>query len=113
SACACFNHGDLLELAYIREGIGHLRIEAMAAGTPVVSTKARPGAEGVVAYGEYGYMCEPSNEAALAEGIKHILSLSESERENIIENGLKRAEEFHVNKITRQYEQMFTEVLDK
>ena len=58
-------------------------------------------------------MCEPSDEAALAEGINNILTLNESDKENIIDKGLKRAEEFHVNKITRQYEQMFTEVLDK
>lgn len=110
---AYFKQADLFVLSSVREGFGHVLTEAMATGKPVVSTKARPGAEEVLANGEYGYMCEPSDEVALAEGISHILSLSGSEREKIIEKGLKRAEEFHVNKIIRQYEQMFTEVLDK
>lgn len=110
---AYFKYADLFVLSSVREGFGHVLTEAMATGTPVVSTKARPGAEEVLAYGEYGYMCEPSDAAALAAGINHIFALSDSEREDIIEKSLKRAEEFHVNKITRQYEQMFTEVLGK
>lgn len=110
---AYFKYADMFVLSSVREGFGHVLTEAMAAGTPVVSTKARPGAEEVLSYGEFGYMCEPSDETALAAGINHIFALSGSERESVIEKGLKRAEEFHVNKITRQYEQMFTEVLEK
>lgn len=110
---AYFKHADLFVLSSVREGFGHVLTEAMAAGTPVVSTKARPGAEEVLDYGEYGYMCEPSDAAALADGITHMMALSGSETDKIIEKGLKRAEEFHVNKITRQYEQMFTDVLEK
>lgn len=110
---AYFKYADTFVLSSVREGFGHVLTEALAAGIPVVSTKARPGAEEVLAQGEYGYMCEPSDAAALAAGINHIFELSDSEREDIIEKGLERAEEFHVNKITRQYEQMFTEVLEK
>src|SRR5699024_4491308 len=110
---AYFKYADTFVLSSVREGFGHVLTEALAAGIPVVSTKARPGAEEVLAQGEYEYMCEPSDAAALAAGINHIFELSDSEREDIIEKGLERAEEFHVNKITRQYEQMFTEVLEK
>ncbi|SDK84302.1 Glycosyltransferase involved in cell wall bisynthesis [Lacicoccus qingdaonensis] len=110
---AYFKHADLFVLSSVREGFGHVLTEAMATGTPVVSTKAHPGADEVLASGEFGHMCEPSDEKALAAGINHIFTLSDGERAGIIEKGLKRAEEFHVNKIIRQYEQMFTEVLDK
>ena len=108
-----FKYADLFVLSSVREGFGHVLTEAMATGTPVVSTKAHPGADEVLASGEFGHMCEPSDEKALAAGINHIFTLSDGERAGIIEKGLKRAEEFHVNKIIRQYEQMFTEVLDK
>ncbi|WP_026366228.1 glycosyltransferase [Salinicoccus albus] len=108
-----FKHADLFVLSSIREGFGHVLAEALAAGTPVVSTMARPGAAEVLADGEYGRICEHSDESGLAEAICHMLELDADAREAVIEKGKARANEFHVDTIVGQYEKMFMETLDK
>lgn len=108
-----FKHADLFVLSSTREGFGHVLAEALATGTPVVSTKAEPGAGEVLAHGEFGQMCEPSDEAELAEKIFHMLTLSGEERDAVIEKGIARANEFHVDEIVGQYEKMFMKTLEK
>ncbi|SOC41230.1 glycosyltransferase [Salinicoccus kekensis] len=110
---AYFAQSDLFVLSSVREGFGHVLTEALATGTPVVSTKAHPGAGEVLDGGEFGLMCEPSDPEALAESISYMLKLDEAKRQAIIEKGLRRAGMFHAEKIVKQYERMFTDVLKK
>lgn len=110
---AYFAQADLFVLSSVREGFGHVLTEALATGTPVVSTRAHPGAEEVLDGGEYGLMCGPSEPKALAESISCMLKVDDGKREAIIEKGLRRAEMFHADKIVKQYERMFKDVLKK
>ncbi len=110
---AYFAQSDLFVLSSVREGFGHVLTEALATGTPVVSTRAHPGAGEVLNDGEFGLMSEPSDAEALAENIIYMLKLDKGKREEIIEKGLRRAETFHAEKIVKQYEKMFTDVLEK
>src|SRR5699024_9591947 len=52
---------DVFVLSSLREGFGHVLVEALATGTPVVSTNCKPGAEEVLNGGEFGKLCEVGN----------------------------------------------------
>ncbi len=109
---AYFAQSDLFVLSSTREGFGHVLTEALAAGTPVVSTKAQPGAAEVLDNGRFGEMCMPSDPEALAGSILYMLSHDE-EREWTAAKGIERARRFHADKIVREYEALFISVLDQ
>ncbi len=104
---AYFARADLFVLSSQKEGFGHVLAEALAAGTPVVSTKAHPGAREVLEDGRYGTMCPMGDPAALANAMHAVLTLDDAEREARIRQGRARAEAFRADAIVRQYEEMF------
>lgn len=108
-----FSQADVFVLTSKREGFGHVLAEALAAGAPVVSTKAEPGAVEVLNHGEFGLMCEIGNEQEIAEKIMQALTWSEAERNHVIEKGLERVETFHAETIVKQYEKVFLETLGR
>ncbi|MFD1020141.1 glycosyltransferase [Thalassobacillus hwangdonensis] len=108
-----FHHADAFVLSSKREGFGHVLAEALASGTPVISTNCRPGAVEVLDDGEYGEMCEVGNDKDMAEKITSILTLQEEDRAAIVRKGYKRANDFHAGKIAGEYEAMFTETIEQ
>ncbi|GAB3063546.1 glycosyltransferase [Salinicoccus sesuvii] len=110
---AYFQAADLFVLSSVREGFGHVLAEALSTGTPIVSTDARPGASEVLDYGVYGEMCPRSDSVKLADKICSMLLLSDEEQRDIVEKGIERANHFHVDKIVRQYENMFLHILEE
>lgn len=107
-----FKHADLFVLSSIHEGFGHVLVESLAVGTPVVSTDCWPGAREVLKNGKYGQIAEVGNAKDLANHVLDHLSLSAEEKEAIIENGKRRAEDFHAKKIVKQYEDVFKRVIN-
>src|SRR5690625_4091597 len=108
-----FKQADLFALSSLREGFGHVLVEALATGTPVVSTNCKPGAEEVLANGKYGAICEVGNSQDMADAMYEVLTLPPHETTKRIENGLQRAHEFAAPTIVNQYEATFNRVIDQ
>lgn len=110
---AYMNRADVFALTSTTEGFGHVLVEALALGVPIVSTRCNPGAEEILGEEEYGLLSNVGDVEAIAGKLETVLSLSKVEREQMIENGKKRAAQFAVEHIVRQYEQVFLNVIRK
>ena len=87
---ALYNLAELFVFPSLYEGFGLPPLEAMACGTPVV-TSDRPSLPEVV--GEAGLMVEATDSQELAEAMKRVLT-DEDLRKGMREKGLKQAEKF-------------------
>lgn len=80
------------------EGFGNVLVEAMAVGTPVVSTDCPGGPAEIMDGGKYGSLVPVGDVAALAGAVSAALDKTyQTERLK------RRAEEFNLERITRQY----------
>jgi len=108
-----FAEANVFVLTSKREGFGHVLVEALATETPVVSTKAKPGAEEVLANGLYGELCEVGNPDDIAKKLYDVLSLNNEELTQRIEKGLQRTKEFDAKIIVKQYEETFIQAINQ
>ena len=67
---------DMLVLPSLNEGMGRVLVEAMAAGKPVVASRAG-GIPDLVQDGQTGYLVPPADEKALADAILKLLNDSD------------------------------------
>jgi glycosyltransferase involved in cell wall biosynthesis len=101
---------DIFVLSSAWEGFGNVIVEALACGTPVVSTRCPFGPEEILAGGEYGLMADVGDSKNLAERILELAKDSEK-RADLAEKGRIRARDFLPHGITRQYENAFSAAL--
>lgn len=92
----------LFVLSSAWEGFGNVLVEAMATGTPVVSTDCPSGPGEILAGGKYGVLVPVGDPGRMAEGINTALN-QPADRELLQE----RAEAFSVDRILKQYEDLF------
>ncbi len=85
-----FQEAELYVQPSLTEGFGLPVLEAMAARTPVVSSRAGALAEVV---GNAGLLVEPTSVDELSEAMKLVLS-SQELREGLVEKGLRRVKQF-------------------
>ncbi|PIG94119.1 glycosyltransferase [Gloeocapsopsis sp. IPPAS B-1203] len=64
----------VLALSSAWEGFGNVIVEAMAVGTPVISTDCQSGPAEVLANGKYGWLVPVGDSKAMAEAILSVLS---------------------------------------
>ncbi|HIF98031.1 MAG TPA: glycosyltransferase [Myxococcales bacterium] len=90
------------------EGFGHVIVEAMASGCPVVVTDCEYGPADIVQQGENGILVAPDSSDALAAGLKQLL-LRPDEAKRLATRALVRAEDFSVDTIAASYWDLFAE----
>jgi len=95
---------DLFALNTGYEGFSHQLLEALRAGVPVVTTTAGGNRE-LITQGETGFMVKYNDEFNLVEAIKMLWS-NEQIRRKFITNGRKAAEQFSVERMLSETEQI-------
>jgi glycosyltransferase involved in cell wall biosynthesis len=94
------------------EGFGHVLVEALAAGVPVVSARAPHGPADILDDGETGLMVPTGNAEALGAAIDRLL-LDKGLRGRLVEAGRKTAERFSLSVIAGRYGDLIEDVAGK
>lgn len=94
------------------EAFGLAQLEAMAAGTPVVSTELGTGTSFVNRHGETGLVVQPGEATALAAALDELLS-DDAKRRAMGQNARDRAgQEFDADRMVERVLEIYDEVLD-
>jgi glycosyltransferase involved in cell wall biosynthesis len=93
---------DVFVLASIWEGFGNILVEALAAGTTIVTTDCKSGPSEILNNGTYGYLTPVGQSKEMAEQIRQAL-LNPFDTELL----RLRAQEFGVNAVLDQYRELF------
>mgnify|MGYP001772579678 FL=1 len=102
-----YSSADVYLFTSYVEGFGLPPLEAMACGTPVVTTNAKGNME----YTRHEYnalVSEPGDVEGLTKNVIRILT-DDKLKERLVENGLKTAKSWTWDKVTDKYEQAFRE----
>jgi len=106
---ALYNAADMFVYPSIYEGFGLPPLEAMACGTPVITSNTSSLPEVV---GDAGIMVDPYDVDGLADAMHEVLT-DEGLRANMIKKGLERAEMFSWEKCARETLEVYEEVYDE
>lgn len=93
-----YQHADLHVLSSVGEGFGNVIVEALAAGTPVVSTDCLSGPREILCDGKFGRLVPVGDVEALAAAMAESLS-AKHDHEALI----TRAQDFTIDKAVDQY----------
>ena len=80
----------------------------MAIGIPCIATRCPTGPEEIITDGVDGILVPPADELAMTNAIERVLT-DESLRKRLGEAGKKRVEDFRIEKIIKQYEDVIDE----
>jgi len=98
---------NVFVLSSHREGFGNVIIEAMACGIPVISTNCPSGPDEIITDGVNGLLVPVGDVEAMASAITRLFK-DETLREKLSVDGRRRAEDFRVEKIVKEYESLFS-----
>lgn len=101
-----YNGAELLIYPSLYEGFGLPLLEAMACGTPVITSNISSMAE---VAGDAGLLVDPYNVDAMAQGMYLLLSDTDL-RNKLREKGLQRAQEFTWEKAAKETLEVYEEV---
>jgi len=100
------NGASIFVLSSVWEGFPNVVLEAMACGVPVISTDCPSGPSEIIINGKNGMLVPPGDEEALGRAIYKLLK-DEKLRIKFSIEGKKRAEDFRIENILPQYEELF------
>jgi glycosyltransferase involved in cell wall biosynthesis len=103
---AVMAHAEIFCLPSRWEGFGHVVVEAMASGCPVLVADCDFGPGEIVDEGETGRVVPANDSDALAAALGEMLAHPEQTR-SLAERAAKRAEDFSVGGISRAYWKLF------
>lgn len=104
-----YRHADLHVLSSTGEGFGNVIVEALAEGTPVVSTDCPSGPREILRGGQFGRLVPVGDVGALAAAMQASLS-STHDRAAL----MARAQDFSIDKAVDQYEALlFPELVQR
>jgi glycosyltransferase involved in cell wall biosynthesis len=102
-------HSTLFVLSSNFEGFPNVLIEAMALGVPCIATRCPTGPEEIITDGVDGLLVPPGDEKALAAAMTRLLK-NATLRHRLSETGKRRAGDFEVKKIVKEYEDLISSV---
>ncbi|HAU30906.1 MAG TPA: glycosyltransferase family 1 protein [Desulfotomaculum sp.] len=106
---ALYNTADLFVYPSLYEGFGFPPLEAMACGTPVITSNTSSLPEVV---GDAGIMVNPYDVDGLADAMHEVLT-NDGLREDMIKKGLERAKMFSWEKCARETLRVYEEVYNE
>ena len=101
---------DLFVLSSNYEGFGHVIVEAMTTGTPVLSTDCKSGPKEIIGDNEYGVLTPVGDVESMANNMLSLLN-DQTKLNHYKKMGLDRAQDFDVKKIVKEYENLFEDIL--
>jgi len=109
---ALYQDADILLFPSVREGFGLAAAEAMSCGLPVVATDCSSLPE-LIDDGKGGFLCPLGDVDAFAEKINVLAENPQLRREMGEYNRAKVEKMFTLDRMVRQYQNLFEEVLSK
>lgn len=104
-------NSDVFVLSSKWEGFGHVIVEAMATGIPVISTDCKSGPAEIINNNKYGILVPVGDYKKMANEIQNILTNNEL-AQKYIEKGNYRKEKFNVSSIVKEYEKIFLSLIN-
>lgn len=98
-------NATVFALSSVFEGFGLVLVEALACGTPIVSTDCPSGPSEVLGGGEFGVLVKPEDSRALADGLRGLLT-DEGKRQQLAAKGPARSRVFDEKIKFREWQQM-------
>lgn len=105
-----FQNAELFILPSQSENFGMVVVEALAQGTPVISSTGTPWEN--LEKNNCGYWIDNSVES-ISKTIEKYLSLSEQERKLMSTNAVKFAQKFSIGNLTEIYIEMYRKVINR
>lgn len=96
-----YKEADVFVLSSIYEGFGNVIVEALACGTPVISTNCPGGPKDILENGKYGKLVPVDDVDAMAEAI--ISTLTQVDEHDATSLRIQRSQDFSVEKIANDY----------
>lgn len=100
-----YQSASLFVLSTKSEGLGMVIVESMGNGCPVISTDAPYGPRDIIGNNEYGILCPVGDFKKMSVAIKEVLEDNKL-RKKLIENGLKRYEDFKIETIIKEFDNL-------
>ena len=106
-----YSISDLMLLLSEKESFGLVALEAMACGVPVIGTNVG-GIPEVISDGKTGYICELGDIDTVVDKALHLLSDEKLHQQFSQESIQTVQEHFHGEKIVKQYEDIYYQLLN-